>query len=439
MINTKLQNIIDTKSAIGNAIVNKGGTITSETPFYEYAPAIENISTGGGAYSTWIAQAQDNSLYTVYNGYDSLTNPTPNLSNNFAFNRWLLNNSATGDIVLSNVVVANGGTFNGPNITFDENNLAKIGNTPIFGGTILKIITNNGSIFASGGFTANNNVVRKYNEAGLFNEVSSVTLSYAISALALNNGFVYGGGDGGSGFVRWFESNLVNNGISSSYNGTFVRALNVANGFIYAAGPNNISLQKFNETTMQRVGVSYNLTYQPVDIKTAEDNVFVADGLRVHKIRQSDLAALGTTANYGGDVRSIAVNNGFLYVGGGFGTSGNVVKKYHQSNLTFIGQTTSYGNQIEAITFNNGFLYVAGNGRLATSIGYDVKKYYETNLAFVANSVNYGGTVRAITANNGFIYFGGFNGSGIHDIIKIQEKQTLPEILTFYNITNIKE
>jgi len=46
MINAKLQNIIDTKSAIGNAIVNKGGTITGATPFYSYASQIDNISTG---------------------------------------------------------------------------------------------------------------------------------------------------------------------------------------------------------------------------------------------------------------------------------------------------------------------------------------------------------------------------------------------------------
>lgn len=46
MINAKLQNIIDTKSAIGNAIVNKGGTITESTPFYSYASEIDNISTG---------------------------------------------------------------------------------------------------------------------------------------------------------------------------------------------------------------------------------------------------------------------------------------------------------------------------------------------------------------------------------------------------------
>jgi hypothetical protein len=65
MINTKLQNIIDTKSAIGNAIVNKGGTITSETPFYSYASEIDNITTGDTEKHVYIGEGSLNNVYRI--------------------------------------------------------------------------------------------------------------------------------------------------------------------------------------------------------------------------------------------------------------------------------------------------------------------------------------------------------------------------------------
>jgi hypothetical protein len=44
----KLQTIVDIKEDIKDAINTKGGTLTTETPFADYAPAILNIETGGG-------------------------------------------------------------------------------------------------------------------------------------------------------------------------------------------------------------------------------------------------------------------------------------------------------------------------------------------------------------------------------------------------------
>ena len=47
-IDNKLQTIIDIKEDIGDAINNKGGTITSSTPFAQYATQIDNLQIGGG-------------------------------------------------------------------------------------------------------------------------------------------------------------------------------------------------------------------------------------------------------------------------------------------------------------------------------------------------------------------------------------------------------
>lgn len=46
-IATKLQKILDSKSAIKTAIADKGGTITDATPLDEYAQAVQSIPSGG--------------------------------------------------------------------------------------------------------------------------------------------------------------------------------------------------------------------------------------------------------------------------------------------------------------------------------------------------------------------------------------------------------
>jgi len=88
-INNKLQNIIDTKTAIGAAIVNKGGTIINSTPFYSYISEIDNLSGGGVSfpgYENWISQDRNNFKYEVFNNYDAVTNPNP-LNNKIKFNK----------------------------------------------------------------------------------------------------------------------------------------------------------------------------------------------------------------------------------------------------------------------------------------------------------------------------------------------------------------
>ena len=442
MINAKLQNIIDTKSAIGNAIVNKGGTITSETPFFNYAAQIDGISTGGGAYSTFVAQAQDNSLYTVYNGYDATTNPTPNLSNNFAFNRWLLNNSATGDVVLSNVVVENGGTFNGPNIVVNQGNIPFINNTADYGGTIHTITTNNGFIYAGGGFL-NSVRITKYNESNLsFVSNSDIFGNGFIYALTFNNGFIYAGGRdnkvaASTGTVQKFnESTLAFVSNSSGYGGE-IKSIAINNGFIYAGGSVNQRVQKFHESNLVRVGntADYGGGIEPLTI----NNGFIYVGgfgpgfgpAAVSKYHESNLAFVGNTASYGGAIFSITTNNGFIYVGGG---TNQTVQKFYESNLAFVGNTANYGATIYSVTTNNGFIYVGGDGIFGVNRG--LIKFYESNLTLVGNSVNYGGTIRSVTTNNGFIYAGGASNQRVKKFAEFGEGQ---EQFSYYNITQIKE
>jgi hypothetical protein len=499
MINTKLQSIIDTKSAIGNAIVNKGGTITSATPFFNYAAQIDGISTGTpqtifaasdgskwaltnvvnlvndagnvtSDFNYWqpannstsdpilnvgtvganisgnirlvpvnqvnIAQFENivindttGAKYVGYNGYDSQTNPTP--TGNTTFNRWLLNNSASGTVIFANATITNGGTFNGPNSSVNEANMAFVSNSNDYGGSIYSLTTNNGFIYA-GGTTAN--LVRKYNLSTLVLVDNTVNYGGTIHSVTTNNSFIFVGGYGpgfGNGRVsKYHESNLAFVGNTPLY-ANAILTMTTNNGFIYAGGfgPSfgNGRISKYYESNLALVNSTSNVaSFQSI----TTNNGFIYAGGEVNttllKYYESNLAFVGNTASYGGPIRSITTNNGFVYVGG---QTNQTVKKFYESNLAFVGNTNDYGGIIWSVTTNNGFIYVGGDTNQT------VKKFYESNLAFVGNTNDYGGEIRSMFLNNGSIYIGGSQQT----IKKFQESGTAQEQLTFYTATKIKE
>jgi hypothetical protein len=449
MINAKLQSIIDTKSAIGNAIVNKGGTITGETPFFNYAAQIDGISTGAGVYSNFVAQAQDNSKYTVYTGYDSVTNPTPNLSNNFAFNRWLLNNSATGSVVLSNVVVGSNGTFNGPNVTFNESNMAVINSSVNRGSTIRTLKINNSFIYAGGDNPVF--VVSKYHENNLVISANTGNYGNNVESLALNNGFIYAGGGiltgQNRGVAKYHESNLTLVGNTVNYGGS-IQAVSINNGFIYAGGEfndafSNGSVKKYNESNLAFIEQSAN--YGGVIYALGSNNSFIyAGGGGVGHIKKYHESNLSFVANTSGItvIRDIKTNNGFVYAASAY-HSVNAVFKYHESNLALVGNTAEYGARVESLVINNGFIYVGGEQTFGANGGHFLRKYHESNLALLASSANLrvptdSGTlvIFDMAINNGFIYLGGQANTRIQ---RLQTRQVTAEQISLFNITNIKE
>jgi hypothetical protein len=514
MINAKLQSIIDTKSAIGNAIVNKGGTVTSATPFFNYASEINNISTGTpqtvfqdstGAkwartnavnltnvsnnvtsdFNWWqpannttsdsimtvgtvnsnisgnirivqvnqvnIAQyvnlvATDTSggKYVGFNGYDQLTNPTP--TGNTTFNRWLLNNSATGTVVFANATFTTG-TYNGPNTTTSTNifNVAFINNSwnnttttskflssfatnglvyvgglsqPVivaflesnirqqptvvspavnYGGGLREISFADNFVFSVGGFP---NLVQKFHLSNLVRVSNSTGYGLPLGAITTNNGFVFIGEDGGT-IRKLHQSNLVLNGSTVNYGGR-IEALVTSNGFLFAGGLTTRTIRKYHES---------NLT-------------FVAESANT------------------GEVFNLAVNNGFIYWAGRNNTgSDHRVRKYHQSNLALSASAAIMDvSYIQAVAINNGFVYAGGSG---SDQGGRFFKYYESTLGNVAGStlLTGGDEIHTITINNGAVYWAGLLANQGNQIFKFQEEQqiTIPETLTFYTATKIKE
>jgi hypothetical protein len=499
MINTKLQSIIDTKSAIGNAIVNKGGTITGATPFFNYAAQIDGISTGTpqtifqasdgskwaltnvvnlvndagnvthdfnrwqpannstsdpilnvgtvngnisgnirivqvnqvniSQYVNLVATDTTGAKYVGYNGYDANTNPTP--TGNTTFNRWLLNNSATGTIMFANTTITNSGTFNGPNVTTNEAVMTFVNNSVSYGAFVLAMTINNAFVYI-GGVTMNK--VQKFHEGNLV-FVGNASYNDTIRALTTNNGFIYvGGGFGDQTVQKFYESNLAFVGNTVSYDGD-VRSLTINNGFIYAAGDGDRQIKKYHESNLVFVGNTVGYGGLIRSVKTNNGFLYIGgeSNQTVQKFYEDNLAFVGNTNGYGGTIESVAINNGFIYVGG---QSNRTVKKFHEGNLAFVGNTNGYGGEISSVTTKNGFIYVGGEISSGNYFNGSVKKFYESNLTFVASTNNYGGQITTVIVNNGFIYASGNNDRRIK---KWTESLVEAETLTFYTATKIKE
>jgi hypothetical protein len=506
MINTKLQSIIDTKSAIGNAIVNKGGTITGETPFFNYAAQIDGISTGTpqtifqasngskwaltnvvnltnvsnnvtsdfnwwqpannstsdpilnvgtvGAnisgnirlvpvnqvniaqYVNLVATDTNGAKYVGYNGFDQITNPTP--TGNTTFNRWLLNNSATGTVLFANATFTTG-TYNGPNTV--NATLSFVNNTADYGGTIQGVVTNNGFIFAVGYGDAANGKIQKFYESNLARQNNSAVYAGGyIQTLAINNGFVYVGGYGpnfGAGNVsKYHEGNLAFVGNTVGFNGLIFN-LTTNNGFIYAGGENGV-LRKYGESNLTFIGNTANYGGYVIALKT--NNAFLYAGgetnQRIQKFFESNLArATGTNVSndYGGTIRSITTNNGFIYAGG---TANQTLQKFHESNLAFVNNTIVFGGTIFSVKTNNGFVYIGGDGLVGVNRG--ISKFYESNLVLSGNTPNYVGGIQEMAINNGFIYAGGSFNQTVKKYIEI-DTNVVSDNQTFYIATKIKE
>jgi stage V sporulation protein SpoVS len=384
------------------------------------------ISNKSFDYVNAVVQDLQGAKYTTYNGYDYITNPTPSTTN-LPFNQWLLNNSATGNVVLNNVIMETS-TYNGPASTVNQANMSFVGNQ-LYRTNIFSIKTNNGFVYVGGetalGF---NRGVSKFYEGNLAlsgsNLVTSSTGNFGgnISSIAINNGFIYAGGNLSTIVRKYNESTLALVG-NATYDAVYSIATN--NGFLYVGGEADV-VRKYHESNLIAVGnASVGATVTSIAINNGF--VYASGDKSVQKFNESTLALVGTSPIYEGDVLSTAINNGFLYVGG---IQSRVVSKYHEGNLVFVGNTVAASTDIFSIAINNGFVYAP---RTSTT----VSKYHESNLTFVANLTS--PSVQTIAINNMFVYTGGLGLVNTVNAVQHHEFEKISDNSTLYLINKIKE
>ena len=111
-----------------------------------------------------------------------------------------------------------------------------------------------------------------------------------------------------------------------------------------------------------------------------------------------NLIKAAESGDYGGNIKALAQDNSYVYVGG---DTTKKVYKLNKSDLSKAGESLDYGGSIYALVQDNNYVYVGG----ITS-----KKVYKLNksdLSKAGESVDYGGNIFALAQDDNYVYVGG--------------------------------
>jgi hypothetical protein len=228
MINAKLQSIIDTKSAIGNAIVNKGGTITGETPFFNYAAQIDSIEVGG---ASKILYTNGGTLIPA--GLSKTANADNLIEREYGHSTQTINNNA----------LFAGGEFNGSNrVSIYNIALTRTNGTDLSFAKrqVVSASVNNNAIFF-GGLAVNYqaiNTVESFNSSLVKTVLTNSPTNFPyLSSGNLGNYALFGGGHNATG---------IGQTTVYAYDGSLTRttptALSVGRLYMITAGVGNFLL-----------------------------------------------------------------------------------------------------------------------------------------------------------------------------------------------------
>jgi hypothetical protein len=400
MINTKLQSIIDTKSAIGNAIVNKGGTITGETPFFNYAAEIDNISTG----SVLTGNA---TVGEVFNGQTFYSNDA--------------NTQLTGTFVFDgNATVANVETGR----TFFATNGTKL--------------TGTGTIAAITGVDERIMTLQAISPS--YTDFSNVySLSYNINTVAVNNGFVYATGSQGSGTVaikRYHANNLAYINQSSEIGIGRAMAINNSNIFVVRSFNTISKFHEGNFTFITNDTAASTVINAATEIVIHNGVVFVATALTgMIKHLESNLAFNGQTYYGTNQPRTIAVTNSFFFVGL---SNGAIFRQYFGNSVNIGNISVSGEGPVTAIRTDQTYIY-------ATWITGSIRKYWASNLVLVASNVSntssYGPRSRfmpnSLNINGDYLYASGITNNAVDALIKMHKSNLVTVSNAYTDIRKI--
>jgi hypothetical protein len=248
----------------------------------------------------FIAQAINGTKYVHYNGINFVNNTLPSTT---TFNVWLVNNSASGSLLVNNVVST---TFLGNitgNVTGTNESvfaLARTGanyHSPSPSQDIMYLnVSNNGLVFVA---LPQRSIWSIYNfTTGAFIDnrtYTQPTVNYEGNVdFALSNDSVYVAV--GANVRRFSQSNntiIADNGSGSGY---FAAYLN--NGFVYALSSFNY-VSKFREDNLQKLGDVY-IDSRPFRATFHNGSMYVSGGQRSYRIIESNLTLNAQGSSPGG-------------------------------------------------------------------------------------------------------------------------------------------
>ena len=302
------------------------------------------------------------------------------------------------------------------------------------GGTsasVYAIAIYNDNLYIGGNFVTaggvNVNYIAKYNDStNTFSNIGQGTgVDNTVNALAVYNGNLYLGG----GFTT--AGGVTVNGVAKYNDGT--------NAFS-AIGGATPGISATEGGTVYSLAVHNSKLYVGGYIETAGGTA--ASNIAKYDDSTNTFSAIGqSSAGVNADVFSLAVYNGYLYVGGGFTTAGGVtvngVAKYNDGTNAFSaigGATPGISGTVKALTVFNNNLYMGGiftSTAAGTTVNYIAKYNYITNTfsAIGGTTVGTSTYVSALTVYTGNLYVGGgfttAGGTNVNYVAKYSDTSNL--------------
>jgi hypothetical protein len=394
---------------------------------------------GGGVrkYSTWIVQADNGAKYTSYNGFDVVTNPTPNL-NNLPFNRWILNNSVSGEVVLNNLVLTSNGSFNAAQVP-NEALLNFVRQAEFSAGQ-------SGSFFGVTGVSPFAYYAPRYNSAYGYNALASMSLNLTSTPISFYLNPSYQPFQiGFAGFITYvpelYSIYFVDNGYLYKGGVTGGSVLQQApfyiggqqqvaysNGFLYVGQARKVHASNLVNVAVSSGDLNVNGTTNKI---TANANFVFIAGRRLGSLHANNLTNTGFfTANVPDSqgIFGLAADNDFVYYSGRYAT----LTKAWANNLVTVATASGGISDALSITLDKDFLYIP-----SYSSGITIRKYFKSNLTFVGATNNAGTgsqfTNAQITGNH--MYALTYSGSILQYNTSGQQISTT----SLFSINNAKE
>lgn len=175
--------------------------------------------------------------------------------------------------------------------------------------------------------------------------------------------------------------------------------------YLYASGNTTRTIAKYHKTLalVGQTTVFSSTTSHKCDIFVLDENyiyAFINTILRIKKYNKSDLAEVGQVTGYGAEVRTMGVDENYIYLAG----EDQVIKKYEKDTLTLVGETPSFGSTIWVMAVEDKSIYVSGTGGV-------IKEYDKATLTLKSESIPFassGSAVRpsAMSTDDNYIYMG---------------------------------
>lgn len=207
---------------------------------------------------------------------------------------------------------------------------------------------------------------------------------------------------------------------SADYGGDlYGLAIDTVNQWLYIGGATTQTVWKLDSRHLFSV-VALTLTAANYEATLAVDDTYIytaaiASPYKVRKYRKSDLVKIAESADYGGIIYSMAIDEdgGYVYIGG---ATTVMVYKLTIESLVKVAESPSYVGSINSIIAPTGdYIYYGGGADGAGH--YHVKKLLKSDMTTIVESNDAAAIIRSIDTDGTSIFYNCLNG-GVYKLRK---------------------